>query len=209
MSSRPCSLQPPTSLKQPLTSATTEAGASEQRHQPLDHLHLHRYMFSPANASDDDFYSVIRASQHPPACKRFLVFEDDLERTGLGYEARLLVSLLLLAVRQERVLVERPAPNVSTSRWCDRPPFSLQCLYEPWSHCSLPKLEPSVLAYLERRQSWAPALGAMGAPPWPVWVPVIFIKLSWFYRSFAFLWKSAKGVGTGVGLDYRSFWSAA
>jgi hypothetical protein len=31
-----------------------------------------------------------------------------------------------------------PLDGTATPRWCDRPPFTLQCLYEPWTHCAPP-----------------------------------------------------------------------
>ena len=61
---------------------------------------------------------------------------------GLGMTARVLMSALLWAVRIDRVLVEAPLANVSRARWCDRPPYTLQCFVQPWSHCRPPARPP-------------------------------------------------------------------
>jgi hypothetical protein len=42
---------------------------------------------------------------------------------------------------ERRVLIEVPyhalsehaEPKVKSARWCDREPYSLQCLYKPWT----------------------------------------------------------------------------
>ena len=111
-----------------------------------DRRFSHPHMFIPRNAANatDDWRAAIRASQHPPECRaaRYLLVEDDMIGSGLGFTGRLLASALLLAMRQGRVLLEIPRRTAHTgapySRWCARPPHSLQCVYDPWSHCPLP-----------------------------------------------------------------------
>eukprot|EP00966_Prymnesium_polylepis_P285330 6590998-Prymnesium_polylepis.2 len=67
-----------------------------------------------------DWASAIEASQLTRAnCAKLLLFEDDLTGQGLGYSANFYASLLLLAQRNGRVLVEVPI-NAS---WPSQPPF--------------------------------------------------------------------------------------
>ncbi|KAL1530416.1 hypothetical protein AB1Y20_001321 [Prymnesium parvum] len=99
--------------------------------------YYHRIHFSPTNYSADGWKSAIIASQHPLHCERFLLVEDDMNNSGIGFTAKVWSFALLLAVRTRRVLLEVPRAS-GRSRWCDRPPYSFQCLYEPWTHCSPP-----------------------------------------------------------------------
>ena len=91
----------------------------------------HKFLFVPQERSGDDYYGVLRASQHPESCEsaRYLLIEDDLTRAGLGYTARLLAGTLLLAARMRRVLLETPQRNATTGapfgRWCCVPPYTL------------------------------------------------------------------------------------
>ena len=121
-----------------------------------------------------DWSSAIEASQFTRAnCAKLLLFEDDLTGQGLGYSANFYASLLLLEQRNGRVLVEVPinaswpstppfvngsgpytSPRIAyhpsglkpatSPRWCDREPFTLQCFFEPLTHCSIPTVEQHV-----------------------------------------------------------------
>jgi hypothetical protein len=109
--------------------------------------HSHKFQFSPVNASSDGWRSAIYASQFRASCDRLLLVEDDLTKAGLGFTAKLWGVALLVAMRDNRVLVEvrmvkegngTRADGFERPRWCDRAPFTLQCLYEAWTHCPLP-----------------------------------------------------------------------
>ena len=98
---------------------------------------------------------------------RWLLFEDDITGQGLGYSANYYASLLLIAQQNRRILAEVPLnvrwpsqpPFVNGSsqysgtsiayhpsglkpatapRWCDRPPYTLQCFFRPLTHCQIP-----------------------------------------------------------------------
>ena len=82
-----------------------------------------------------------------------LLIENDLGRAGMGYVRELYAAALLLAMREGRVLLEVPLNQswpVHDSRvvgmdsrigmWCDRPPYTLQCFFSPWTHCTQPDL---------------------------------------------------------------------
>ena len=82
-------------------------------------------------------------------------------------QARFILQALLLAVRDQRVLLEIPSSHPNRSRlWCDRPPYTFLtlaltltrtrtltltrcdrppytfgCVFEPWSYCAAPDLE--------------------------------------------------------------------
>jgi len=120
-------------------------GLPDQPYGQLRHSHAHMFVPRPTTSSpppDDDYARMILASQHPQNCSaaKFLLVEDDMLRSGLGFTARMLASALLLAMREGRVLLEVPQRNGTTGRpfgrWCDRPPHTLGCVYLPWSHCS-------------------------------------------------------------------------
>ena len=84
------------------------------------------------------FRKEIHANQFPAdltRCNRSLILYDDAMAAGLGYTARLLGRALLVAVREQRVLINAPHP---TARWCGRPPYTLACHYEAWTHCPMP-----------------------------------------------------------------------
>ena len=84
------------------------------------------------------FRQIIHANQFPadPArCNRSLILYDDAVTAGLGYTARLLGRALLVAVREQCVLINARHP---TARWCGRWPYTLACHYEAWTHCPLP-----------------------------------------------------------------------
>ena len=109
--------------------------------------HTHRWQFAPSNYSADGWKEAIYASQFRADCSRLLLVEDDLTKAGLGFTAKIWNVALLLAMRDNRVLVEVRIIKVGNTtrsdgferpRWCDRPPYTLQCLYQPWTHCPLP-----------------------------------------------------------------------
>ena len=84
-----------------------------------------------------------------------MLVEDDMLRAGLGFTGRLLASALLLAVRHGRVLLEVPQVHGTASnhsgmpygRWCDQPPYTLQCAFEPWTHCAPPQSHRDVVIF--------------------------------------------------------------
>lgn len=110
-------------------------------------------IFQPCGSSsydNGDWDEAIRSSQFPAKCDRFLLVKIDLPNAGLGMLSRVLASALLLAVRENRVLIEMPlngstelprgafhlgrAPGkgmTSSPPWCDRAPYTLQCFYLP------------------------------------------------------------------------------
>ena len=126
-----------------------------------DHLSQHRHTRA-------DWTATIHSSQFRSDCSRMLLFEDDLKGQGLGYSANYYASLLILAIKNDRVLAEVPvdaswprdqppysngtsvytSPSIAfhpsglkpatSPRWCDRPPFTLQCYYREWTRCSIP-----------------------------------------------------------------------
>ena len=110
----------------------------------------------------------LRTRQFPANCTgaRYLLVEDDLDSAGLGWTAKMWSSVLEIARRQDRVLLEVPLnsswrhakrahrawhkrsnvadPGGRRPRWCDRPPWTLQCFYQPWTACPLPDASTSV-----------------------------------------------------------------
>ena len=99
------------------------------------------WMYNPALGTAEEilaFRQTIHANQFPAdltRCNRSLILYDDAMTAGLGYSARLLGRALLVAVREQRVLINAPHP---TARWCGRPPYTLACHYEAWTHCPMP-----------------------------------------------------------------------
>ena len=118
--------------------------------------HTYPFGFSPQEEAEDGWASAIFASQFPERCEKLLLVEDDLTRQGLGFTATFWAAALLVAVRVGRVLIEVPlnntwphpsiGQNISTiatspalaARWCGVPPYTLQCFYAEWSHCTPP-----------------------------------------------------------------------
>ena len=98
-------------------------------------------MYNPPLGTAEEvlaFRKEIHANQFPAdltRCNRSLILYDDSMSAGLGYTARLLSRALLVAVREQRVLINAPHP---TARWCGRPPYTLACHYEAWTHCPMP-----------------------------------------------------------------------
>ena len=109
--------------------------------------------------------TAILANQHPEDCAsaRYLLIEDDVLRQGVGFTSRYWLSALRLAVSSNRVLMEVPVDrdwpgfpvnlgypqNVANPRWCLVPPFTLQCFYQPWTHCLLRVERDEVLEEVE------------------------------------------------------------
>jgi len=99
--------------------------------------HSHPGHFSPVNFSADGWSTAIFASQFRRDCRRLLLVEDDMNRSGLGFSGKIWSIALLVAVRDNRVLLEVPGHR-NMSRWCNQEPYSLQCTYEPWTQCPYP-----------------------------------------------------------------------
>ena len=59
-------------------------------------------------SKNEGWEHLIRASQHPRVCHRWLVVEDDMMCAGLGFAMWKLASLLLIAIKENRVLIEVP-----------------------------------------------------------------------------------------------------
>ena len=101
----------------------------------------HAFFYSPNMTSADDvaaMRAMIWANQFPEnrsACERVLLLYDDALTTGLGYTSHLISRALLIAVRTHRVLMAVPD---RAARWCARTPYTLNCVYEPWTHCPPP-----------------------------------------------------------------------
>ena len=63
-----------------------------------------------ATARAIEAFEQLRTRQFPPSCSdaKFLLLEDDLDSAGFGWTARMLASVLTIAKRQGRVLLEMP-----------------------------------------------------------------------------------------------------
>ena len=91
---------------------------------------LFRVSSNPAPRTHDLFNL-----QFPPVCHgRFMAVKDDLWGAGLGFTAIMLSRLMYVAAQDRRILIEVPAKK---PRWCNTPPQTLQCFYQPWTNCSL------------------------------------------------------------------------
>ena len=134
---------------------------------------------------------------------------------GLGFTARMLGIALLWAIRTDRILVEIPARGrlpsrslepAATPRWCDRAPFTLQCLYKPWTHCAIPD---SV-----RKAATIPSIGTMCPArlcrntsfgyrirSTRYEAPVVHVRLSWIHNTH-FLWVGAHSKAWGAALRF-------
>ena len=104
---------------------------------PLNHTHATtsaNMMFLSTNP--DELRQAIYASQFRRECTRYLLLYDDTPTMGLGMHSKMVAAALLMAMRDNRVLLE----HADNSRWCrgrhDR--RSLQCYWEPWTHCPHP-----------------------------------------------------------------------
>ena len=153
--------------------------------------HSHRWQFSPQNWSSDGWKSFIHRSQFRQNCDRLLLVEDDLTKAGMGFTAKLWGVALLLAMKDNRVLVEVRMMKVGNStrsdgferpRWCDRPPYTLQCLYAPWTHCPLPPENATVIR---------PGGRPLKVGKWPHSEPFVRTGLGRIHRQGLF-WYGAK-----------------
>ncbi len=141
-------------------------------------------IFSPTSRSVDGWEAVIRASQNPPSCERFLLLEDDQMGSGLGMDVKMMTVVLLAAVTDNRVLLHVPGskviyrhmPNVSSGRWCDRPPYTYDCMWEPLSYCDPPP--PGAREVL-------PSHPRNPRPYWDSREPIVRVPLNWAYRTQA------------------------
>ena len=139
--------------------------------------------FAPAERDgpngDVGWADALRASQHPSECKRFLLLEDDWFGSGLGMDTLWYSVALLLAVAQRRVLLRVPgrgprpylrwADNATISgRYCDRPPWTLDCMWEPLSHCE-PSLDSSTV---ETTPGWQQSGLTQASALFPIPIPI-------------------------------------
>ena len=165
--------------------------------------HSHRWQFSPINTTNDGWAAAIRASQFGN-CSRLLLVEDDLVKAGLGFTAKIWTAALLVAMRDNRVLMEvrmvRPNATVEVKhnltmvrqhpferpRWCDREPYTLQCLYMPWTHCQLPPADATVIR---------PGGRPLKVNKWPHNEPYVITGLGRIHRQGIF-WHGAKSAAT-------------
>jgi len=77
----------------------------------------HPRLFIPQNVKPPDgWVDAIYASQNPANCTRFLLLENDVAHAGLGMQARFILQALLLAVRDQRVLLEIPSSHPNRSK---------------------------------------------------------------------------------------------
>ena len=153
-----------------------------------------KLVFGPVgNFSSGEAYDVIRASQFRARCDRLLVLSDDRDHMGLGMMARVLMSALLWAVRIDRVLVEAPLANVSRARWCDRPPYTLQCFVQPWSHCRPPARPPLPVWNAQQAQPG----GQFGDEP------VVHVTMSMLTRGEIWMGVMSSAYGAAIRFLFR------
>ena len=169
----------------------TRRGSNSRQEKDLRALGV----FRPAQIRSDGWEGAIAASQHPANCSRYLLLEDDMLNSGFGMDMMLISFALLIAVQHQRVLLHAPGrqyiyahfPNATSGRWCDRPPFTNDCMWEPLSHCDLPPAGAHELEIPIKTPSWrvlrdlyqkerSQALNQSS-------VPVVRIKLSMLHRS--------------------------
>ena len=112
------------------------------------------------NLSSHEQYELIRASQHPSACDRLLLVVDDMGGAGLGMTARMLSSLLLIAVRQRRVLTE--VTSLAQLPQCHRLLDRFNCLRCACAAGAAPRLSTRPLVRSAALHSWL-LLSAMDA----------------------------------------------
>ena len=163
--------------------------------------HEHRWQFSPANHSEDGWAAAVRASQFGN-CSRLLLVEDDLTKAGLGFTAKIWQAALLIAMRDNRVLMEvrmvkqhynaspgedprvamRRSQYFERPRWCDREPFTLQCLYQPWTHCKPPPIGATIIR---------PGGRPLKTNKWPHNEPYVITGLGRIHRQGLF-WYGAR-----------------
>ena len=176
----------------------SQATAGKPAHSP-NRKGVQDYIFAPSYMRPDGWESVIHASQHPARCTRFLLVEDDMRSSGFGFDAKFLSLLLLIAVRQNRVMLHIPAVGTQpyrhwsnttrlSGRWCDRPPWTYDCMWRPLSHCVAP---PNRSADVVPR----------GRFPWGTWdaaADVVRTRISWVYGAKT-LWQHVRSyAGSGA-----------
>lgn len=168
-------------------------------------------LFQPSNrTSETSWLPHLWASQFPSRCDRYLLIEDDLKGQGFGYSVMFYEVALLMAMSEGRVLLEVPVDptwkplgaNASRvwawndtfayarsyhhaparePRWCQRPPYTLQCFLEPWTHCPVPPVSKHVAPGMH--PAWAYVIF-----DWPRSSPIVRLKLSWLMASW-FMWQ--------------------
>ena len=207
----PCSIDVPETLSLPARprphdlepwAAENITSAMQGSFRNVTFWRMHRHNtrrlrpFVPAEPRSDGWASAIQASQHPLHCERFLLLEDDMLGSGFGFDARLMSLAMLIAVGEQRVMLHSPAanstrpyqhfPNVTSGRWCDRPPYTLDCFWEPLSHC-----QPPVTGVGKRDVKEVHPIPVVrgrtfpifGGRYWPLAAPVVRLKLSWLHES--------------------------
>ena len=104
--------------------------------------------------------AAIVANQFGTRCDRLLLVHDNLGGAGLGWSSNYWAIALAAAVQAGRVLHAVPSPSSANSslatRWCDRPPFTLECYYLRWNDCEGTPLsdEVPVLKRIGHRATW-------------------------------------------------------
>ena len=146
-------------------------------------------------------------------CSRYLLLEDDLDSAGLGWTAHMLVNVLWIAMRQDRVLLEVPLnaswrhagkahsnwhkkshvadPDGKRPRWCDRAPWTLQCLYQPWTSCPAPTTAVRVYTPGLNEKNDIPLTRVFNTKRYRR-APIVRLKLSWIAASGS-TWLSGRG----------------
>ena len=156
-------------------------------------LFHHPRLFIPKSGeSPDGWVDAVRASQNPENCSRFLLLQNDVTKAGLGMQARFIMQALMLAVRDNRVLLEVESTRPNRSKlWCDRPPYTFECVFEPWSYCAAPDM------------AQARAAGEVTSPtvrfPYSFWKSesrIATISLDWVRKSQR-LWQGTNTWFTG------------
>lgn len=203
-SARECQVSIPSSLES-LPKRPQDTLAWNSNNISMLH-HLSPFGFTPSSEDDElaleGWRKQIEAAQNPVTCDYLLLVEDDLLFQGLGFTLQFWASALLVAMRSGRVLIEIPwntswpsslvaagQPNQSTSarheapRWCEIPPYTLQCFYKHWTHCQAPSndsLHEFPRTHHTRRDGTPkyPLLRSLPKEP-----PYLRMKLSWFKVS--------------------------
>ena len=112
-------------------------------------------------------------------CDRLLLVHDDLAGKGLGWSVRFWNTALLAALQSNRMLHEEAASDVQsemteakkntsklTNRWCDVPPYTLECFYKRWNSCeAIPSHRGLKLTWHKRGHSWGHGLSATSSTP--------------------------------------------
>lgn len=199
-------LTPPTTLKRPVGVCDDLAKLVASRPKGFN-LRGSR-LFAPVNASPegDGWYAAFQASQSPTDCARarYLMVEDDLDHWRLGDSAAVLSKTLVFATGDHRVLLEQRVNaswqhnviRVDTHhsehtakaglrpRWCDRPPWTLQCLYRPWSHCVPPAAALAAAVHPSWPNGSTMAMAQAGYERSTAGAQVVMVKASWLARAF-------------------------